>query len=71
MTAHAHKINASSIARMVTLAGTEVDLTAKLGPSATGSLLNGLELLITDYRYKYRAPSSSCAADRPASPVRR
>ena len=71
LTAHAHKINASSIARMVTLAGTEVDLTAKLGPSATGSLLNGLELLITDYRYKYRAPSSSCAADRPASPVRR
>lgn len=58
LTAHAHKINASSIARMVTLAGSEVDLTAKLGPSATGSLLNGLELLITDYRYKYRAPES-------------
>lgn len=44
LAAHAHKVNLSTIARMVNAAGTEVDLSATVGPSAVGSLLNGLEL---------------------------
>ncbi|WP_353107826.1 major capsid protein [Gordonia sp. (in: high G+C Gram-positive bacteria)] len=55
---HAHRINASSIARMVGLSGTEIDLTGTIGPSATGSTLNGLGLIGTDYRYRFRAPES-------------
>lgn len=58
LAAHAHKVNLSTIARMVALAGTEVDLSATVGPSAVGSLLNGLELQITHLRYQYRAPES-------------
>lgn len=55
--AHAHKINASSIARMEAQS-TAVDMTVTMGPSAVGSLLNGLGLLIVDYRYRYRADES-------------
>lgn len=58
LTAHAHKVNLSTIARMVTAAGTEVDLSTTVGPSAVGGLLNGLELQITHLRYQYRAPES-------------
>lgn len=57
MAVHAHRVNASSIARMVALSD-DVDLTAAIGPSATGSILNGLGLLITDARYRYRAGSN-------------
>ncbi len=57
LTAHAHKVNMSSIARMVAQS-TAVDLTTTLGPSAAGSLLNGIELQIVDYRYSYRAPET-------------
>lgn len=51
---HAHKMNASTISRMFALA-TEVDLMGDIGPSAAGSLLNGLEMQVMDYRYGYRA----------------
>ena len=51
---HAHRINAESIKRMAAMA-TTVDLSTKLGPSASGSALNGLGLVATDYRYKFRA----------------
>lgn len=54
---HAHRFNAETIKRMAT-ASTAVDLTGKIGPSATGSILNGIGLQIVDYRYKYRAPES-------------
>ncbi|WP_197462955.1 major capsid protein [Gordonia sp. LUNF6] len=54
---HAHRFNAETIKRMAA-ASTAVDLTGKIGPSATGSILNGIGLQITDYRYKYRAPES-------------
>lgn len=57
MAAHAHRVNELTIADMVTKS-TAVDLSAAVGPSATGALLNGLELLIVDYRYRYRAPES-------------
>ncbi|QDB74799.1 major head protein [Gordonia phage Arri] len=57
MAAHAHRVNELTIADMVT-ASTPVDLTGTLGPSATGAILNGLELLIVDFRYRYRAPES-------------
>ncbi|MFT4043450.1 MAG: major capsid protein [Gordonia sp. (in: high G+C Gram-positive bacteria)] len=55
---HAHRINASTISRIEALA-TEVDLTNTLGPSATGAILNGLELVIVDARYRYRMPEST------------
>lgn len=58
LTAHAHKINQSSIARMVSLSGTAVDLTTKLGPSAVGSVTNAIGLIIKDAQYRYRAPES-------------
>lgn len=54
--AHAHKVNASTIARMVAQANA-VDLTG-LGPSTTGAVLNGLEMQIVDIRYQYRAPET-------------
>lgn len=50
---HAHKINASSIAR-IDAASTAVSASA-FGPSATASLLNSLGLLIKHAQYKYRA----------------
>ena len=56
LVAHAHKVNASSIARMV---GQSQDLgTINLGPSSTASLLNTIENQIVDMRYRYRAPES-------------
>ncbi|AVM01891.1 hypothetical protein C6V83_18100 [Gordonia iterans] len=58
MAVHAHRVNASSIARAVAQS-TEVDLTTVLGPSAAGSVLNGLELQIVDIRYKYRMPENA------------
>lgn len=54
---HAHRFNAETLKRVAALS-TAVDLSAKLGPSATGSILNGIGLQIVDYRYKYRAPES-------------
>ena len=50
---HAHKINASSIARMVAKS-TAVSFSA-LGPGATNSLLNSIGLLVKHVHYKYRA----------------
>lgn len=62
---HAHRVNAETIERMVAHA-TTVDLSATLGPSATGSALNGLGLVGTDYRYKFRAtPTTSLEAVAP------
>jgi hypothetical protein len=55
LAAHAHRYNAETIKRMVT-ASTAV--TANVGASAATSLLNTVELLIVDYRYRYRAPES-------------
>ncbi|QOC56021.1 major capsid hexamer protein [Gordonia phage Clown] len=57
MAAHAHRVNELTIADMVT-ASTAVDLTQELGPSATAAVLNGIELIIVDLRYRYRAPES-------------
>jgi hypothetical protein len=53
---HAHKYNADTIARMVALATAVGPISA--GPSAATSLLNGLEMQIVDYRYRYRAPEN-------------
>ena len=53
---HAHRINAETIERMVN-DSTSVDLTG-LGPSATGSILNGIGLLVMDARYRLRASES-------------
>ena len=50
---HAHKINASSIARLV--AQSTAVSGAAFGPSATGSLLNAVGLLIKHVAYKHRA----------------
>ncbi|BDD81480.1 hypothetical protein TPB0596_12430 [Tsukamurella pulmonis] len=56
MAAHAHKINATTISRMVAKA---VDVgTPELGPSVTTALLNAIEFQVQDYRYRYRAPQS-------------
>lgn len=56
MAAHAHKINATTISRMVAKA---VDVgTPELGPSVTTALLNAIEFQIVDYRYRYRAARS-------------
>ncbi|QCG77830.1 major capsid hexamer protein [Gordonia phage SmokingBunny] len=57
MAAHAHRVNELTIADMVALS-TPVDLTQELGPSVTASVLNGIELIIVDLRYRYRAPES-------------
>lgn len=56
MAAHAHKINATSIARMEAKAVSVG--TPELGPSVATALLNALEFQIQDYRYRYRAPQS-------------
>ncbi len=56
MAVHAHRFNASTISRMEA-ASTAVNLTG-LGPSAAGSTLNGIGLLITDFRYRHRAPET-------------
>ncbi|QRY62748.1 major capsid protein [Gordonia sp. PDNC005] len=54
---HSHRVNAETLKRMDT-ASTVVDLSTKLGPSATGSILNGLGLTIMDSRYRLRAAQS-------------
>lgn len=50
--AHSHRVNARTINRMVTEAGSAI--TVNLGPSATASVLNTLDAQITDYRYLNR-----------------
>lgn len=55
--AHAHRINELTLAQMES-ASTSVNLTGQVGPSATAAALNGLELLIVNLRYRYRAPES-------------
>ncbi len=53
MAVHAHKLNADTIAAMVT---ESTDLgTINAGISATTSLLNVIEMQVIDYRYRYRA----------------
>lgn len=54
---HAHRVNASTIARMVA-ASTPVDMSTAVGPSATVGVLNALELVTTNLRYGFRAPSA-------------
>ena len=53
LVAHAHKVNAESI-RQVEAQSTSAG-TLAFGPSASTAVLNGLSLLATHYRYKYRA----------------
>ncbi|KJF21964.1 hypothetical protein C7T36_18450 [Rhodococcus sp. AD45-ID] len=50
--AHAHRINTRTLNRQQTLSGTPITLS--LGPSATTSVLNALDIQITDYRYANR-----------------
>lgn len=57
LVAHAHRFNADTIAAMET-ASTAVAGFTGAGPSATTSALNGLEMQIIDYRYRYRAAES-------------
>ncbi|MFT4297500.1 MAG: major capsid protein [Micropruina sp.] len=54
---HAHRVNKLTVDAMEA-ASTAVNLSATLGPSATGSILNGIGLSVTDARYKERAPES-------------
>ena len=53
---HAHRVNAETLKRM-DAASTAVDLTG-LGPSATGSILNGIGLTLMDTKYRLRASES-------------
>ncbi|WP_282775894.1 major capsid protein [Nocardia sp. CC201C] len=50
--AHAHRVNARTIHRMVAEAGSTIAI--NLGPSATPSLLNSIDCQITDIRYQNR-----------------
>lgn len=50
--AHAHRVNARTISRMVADAGSAISLS--LGPSATPQLLNSIEIQIEDIRYANR-----------------
>lgn len=50
--AHAHRVNARTINRMVADAGAAISLS--LGPSATPQLLNSIDCQITDVRYANR-----------------
>lgn len=50
--AHAHRINTRTLNRMQTLSGAPITLS--LGPSATTSVLNAVDIQITDYRYANR-----------------
>nr|WTA71329.1 major capsid protein [Micromonospora sp. NBC_00855] len=52
LVAHAHRVNARSINRMVTEAGAAVTLS--LGPSATPQVLNSIDIQIEDIRYANR-----------------
>ena len=53
LVAHAHKVNAETI-RQIEAQSTSAG-TLAFGPSASTAVLNGLALLATHYRYKYRA----------------
>jgi hypothetical protein len=50
--AHEHRINTRTLNRQQALSGTPITLS--LGPSATTSVLNALDIQITDYRYANR-----------------
>ncbi|AKI28662.1 Putative structural protein [Gordonia phage GTE6] len=58
--AHAHRVNAISLARVETLfaAQNAVNFTGTFGPSISGASLNAIEWLITNERYRYRASES-------------
>ncbi|GGG04042.1 hypothetical protein GCM10007304_17740 [Rhodococcoides trifolii] len=53
LVAHAHKVNALSIAQVE--AQSTSGGTVTMGPSATTAILNGLNFQMTHYRYLYRA----------------
>lgn len=53
LVAHAHKVNAETI-RQIEAQSTSAG-TLAFGPSASTAVLNGIALLATHYRYKYRA----------------
>ena len=55
--AHTHRFNADTIAAMEAQSTAVAGFTGA-GPSATTSLLNGLEMQIIDVRYRYRAAES-------------
>jgi hypothetical protein len=57
LVAHAHRFNADTLTAMETQSTAVAGFTGS-GPSATTSMLNGLEMQIIDYRYRYRAPES-------------
>ncbi|MDI9914366.1 major capsid protein [Rhodococcus sp. IEGM 1379] len=50
--AHAHRINTRTLNRQAALSGTPIALA--LGPSATTSVLNAVDIQISDYRYANR-----------------
>lgn len=50
--AHAHRINTRTLNRQATLSGAPIALA--LGPSATTSVLNAVDIQISDYRYANR-----------------
>lgn len=54
---HAHRVNKLTLDAMEA-DSTAVNLSATLGPSATGSVLNGIGLSIADARYQARASES-------------
>ncbi|QDH93175.1 major capsid hexamer protein [Gordonia phage Verity] len=58
--AHAHKVNAITIARAENYlkALNTVDLSTTFGPSSVGAQLNGIGWVITNERYRYRAGDS-------------
>jgi hypothetical protein len=53
---HEHKVNQSTLAKMVALSGTAIPM--NVGPSAALNVLNSIALQIVDYRYLYRADES-------------
>lgn len=57
--AHAHRVNARTIHRMVSEAGAAT--TINLGPSATPSLLNSIDAQIADIRYLNRMSDNATA----------
>ena len=55
--AHEHRMNTRTLNRQQTLSGTPITLS--LGPSATTSVLNAIDIQITDYRYANRMPDNA------------
>lgn len=55
--AHEHRMNTRTLNRQQTLSGAPITLS--LGPSATTSVLNALDIQITDYRYANRMPDNA------------